>query len=285
MIAIGSDRREIKGLRQIASDIEFEESGAVWRLQLIVLLVFLMLCGAIVGLLYAKDREREWRLREEQATHRLELCYELITRDLRRVRSDILLIANRTAMQDFVSGDARSRTKVETEFADYLRFKSQFQQIRLVDLDGREVAHVNSKNDRSKLCPAKAPGQKGPLLHPAVVWAQPGEVFVSDFDLNQELGEIEKPLMPVIRFITPVVAAAGQSQFLLVLNYRGQPLLRELATVSCRVRTYLIREDGHYLLGPSADHAWGWLLKHARSFEFDFPTAWQNRRTSLSIAF
>jgi signal transduction histidine kinase len=104
-----------------------------------------------------------------------------------------------------------------------------------------------------------------------------GEVFVSEFDLNQEQGMIEKPLNPVIRFVTPVAAGSDEPGNLLVMNYRGSLLLKELSGISLPGNTWLIRSDGHFLLGPRPDDAWGWLLGHPRSFRQQYPEAWQQR--------
>ena len=107
-----------------------------------------------------------------------------------------------------------------------------------------------------------------------------GELFVSDFDLNQEYGVIEEPLNPVIRFVTPISNREGDVQFLLVANYRGAPLLYDLSAISLPGQTFLIREDSEYLLGPG-DSAWGWLLGHDRSFASQFPLAWAQRPESV----
>jgi signal transduction histidine kinase len=109
---------------------------------------------------------------------------------------------------------------------------------------------------------------------------RPGELFVSDFDLNQEYGVIEKPLNPVIRFVTPISNREGDIQYLLVANYRGAPLLYDLSAISLPGETFLMREESEYLLGPG-DSAWGWLLGHDRSFASQFPLAWSRRPESV----
>ena len=101
-----------------------------------------------------------------------------------------------------------------------------------------------------------------------------GEVFVSDFDLNLERGQIEKPLKPVIRFVTPVADDAGSVQGFLVLNYLGARLLRDLDKSTLRGFTMLLRPDGNYLRSPAVKDTWGWLLGHDRTFATQFPSEW-----------
>jgi len=247
----------------------------VLKRQTVAVSAFLAILVLIVALLYWSDRRREWRLREEQAAHRLELAYELITRDLRRVRSDALFVANQYVVRNFDPDDEKSRRQVENEFANFLRYKQTCQQIRLIDTSGHEAVRVDLRGTEVAILPESELQDKGDryYVHEALR-LNPGEVFVSEFDLNQEYGVIEQPLNPVIRFVTPVGRAPGDPEYLLVVNYRGGALLRELAGISLPGQTFLIRSDGHYLLGPNPEDAWGWLLGHRRSFDTQFDNAW-----------
>ncbi len=253
------------------------EFWAVAKRQLAVLLVFMFLLGLVLAALYWTDRQREWGLRQEQAAHRLELAYELITRDLDRVRSDILYVANQQAVRGFDASDDHARELVEAEFASFLGFKGTYQQIRLIEVTGREVVRVDLLGTAIKVVPESQLQDKQDRYYVREsLRLQDGELFVSDFDLNQEHGVIEQPLNPVIRFVTPV-SGHGGNQYLLVANYRGEPLLKDLAGISLPGETFLIREDGQYLLGRNSGDAWGWLLGHQNSFVSQFATAWDNR--------
>ena len=87
-------------------------------------------------------------------------------------------------------------------------------------------------------------------------------------------GNIETPYKPVIRFVTPVVDESDEIQAFLVLNYLGEELLGELRRPASAGRTFLVRQDGHYIQGLTKDDAWGWLLNHQRTFAAQFPQAW-----------
>ena len=265
---------------------------SVAKRQLAATGVVLLLLALIVGVLSWKDRQREWRLRKEQAAHRLVLAYELITRDLERVRSDILYVANQQTIRDFGVDDMDSRKAVEAELASFLRFKGSYQQMRLIDGNGKEVVRVDLEGGQVKMVPRdQLQDKKDRYYVYESTQLSDGEIFVSEFDLNQEYGAIERPLNPVIRFVTPVPnwqsAAADADgrdakRYLLVANYRGSTLLNELEAISLPGRTYLVREDGKFLLGPQAGDAWGWLLGHENSFNSRFPAAWRKRATADS---
>lgn len=254
------------------------DSWAVARRQWTVIGVCLLLFGCILMVLVWKDRQTEWRLREEQASHRLELAFELITRDLQRVRSDILNIANQPDTQDFRPESAESREQIELEFSNFLRFKQTFQQLRLINTQGQETVRVNLQGANVHVVPDNQLQDKKERYYVTEsLQLEPGELFVSEFDLNQEYGVIEQPPNPVVRFVTPITSFDSTTNFLLVANYRGAPLLNDLSNISLPGKTYLIRDDSEYLLGPEDKSAWGWLLGHGRNFSSQFPVAWNQR--------
>lgn len=255
------------------------DSWDIAKRQLAVISVFLFLFATILAVLYWKDRQREWRLREEQSTHRLDLAFELISRDLERVRSDVYYVANQPAVRNFQFDDEASRKRVEAEFASILRFKRTYQQLRLIDIEGHESVRVELHDSRVRVTPVEQLQDKQDRYYVREsLQLRSGELFVSDFDLNQEYGVIEQPLNPVIRFVTPVTTPDDKTRYLLVANYRGAPLLNELSGISLPGETYLVRADSEYLLGPGDNSAWGWLLGHGRSFATQFTSAWAQRK-------
>ena len=251
---------------------------AVIYRQLTVGLVCLLLLGSAVVVFAWRDRQTEWKRRQEQAGHRLTLAFEIISRELSRVRSDLLFMANHTVVKHLQQPGRSTARQVELEFAEFLKAKKQYQQIRLINLTGMEVARVDQRNQQIKIVPESELQNKASRYYIRQSYnPNQGEIFVSQFDLNQENGILELPIAPVIRFVTPVASENRETQLLLVVNYLGQPLLDDLANIALPGNTYLIREDGEYLLGPNSESAWGWLLDHHQSFKRSFPQTWPHR--------
>lgn len=252
------------------------------RLQLAALGVVLALMVLIVAALYGIDRDNEWRLRDEQAAHRLELGFALISRDLSRVRADVEYLASQLQRVPFDPQDEGCRAAVEAEFRRLLQFKSTFQQLRLIDRHGQEQVRVQSMG--GNIVAVSKSDLQNKLDRYYVqdsLRLEPGEIFVSEFDLNQEYGKIDRPLNPVIRFVTPL--ADPSHEFLLVVNYRGSSLLDELSSISLPGETLLVRGDGQYLLADQKQHEWGWLLGHDDSMVNQYPQAWDRGRRSGSL--
>ena len=250
-------------------------AGSVFKRQLAVCMAFALLLGVIVASLYLQGRRREWTLRAEQSKHRLDIACELFSRSLDGVRADALFLAEQERLRQFVQGDESQLEELETEYINFVRRKQTYDQIRLLDSSGRETIRVNyTREGGISVLPRDLQDKSDRYYFRQAVSLRPGEVFVSDFDLNLEHGQLEKPLKPVIRFVTPVVDRTSKVKGFLVLNYLGARLLRELDNSTIPGSTILLRPDGHYLRGVDQNDNWGWLLGHERTFARQFPNVW-----------
>ncbi len=236
---------------------------------------FGLLLAVIIAALYLQHRHREWILRCEQAEHRLSMASDLISLEVKRVRSDATYLANRMLVREFVSGDHSKRASLESDFMLFVQQKGLYDQLRLLDPDGHETIRVNFDGAQATAVGTDDLQNKADRYYfQASRDLQPGEIFVSDFDLNVEYGAIERPFKPVIRFVTPVVDEQSRVKAFIVLNYLGADLLTELGASPRPGYTLLLRPDGHYIRGVTEQDAWGWLLGHDRTFATQFPQQW-----------
>ncbi|MCA9217401.1 MAG: hypothetical protein KDB27_30240, partial [Planctomycetales bacterium] len=225
--------------------------------------------------LYFQSRQREWALRREQAQHRLNIAYELISREVQRVRSDSTYLASRDELRRFVSGDESVRNKLENDFMLFVQQKELYDQLRVLNLDGREILRVNFPDGKAAAVSAdKLQDKSGRYYFQEARTLLPSEIFVSEFDLNEEHGTIERPFKPVIRFLTPVTDEDQQVRAFVALNFLGKDLLSDLDDTSLGGYLLLLRPDGHYIRGADQDDAWGWLLGHDRTFAAQFAKEW-----------
>ncbi len=248
----------------------------VLRRQMAACLLYALLATFVVTGLYYQDRQREWTLRRAEAQHRLNIAFELISREFERVRADTLFLADQSIVRQFVAGEDDNRNAIEREYVNFLRRKTIYDQVRLLDLHGRETVRVNySEGTPTAVGVDDLQDKSDRYYFQRAQGIADGHVFVSDFDLNLEHGQIERPLKPVIRFVTPVTDENGDRQSFLVLNYLGEWMLRKLGDPALPGHTMLVRREGDYLRAVARDDEWGWLLGHPRSFASQFPEEWR----------
>lgn len=232
---------------------------------------------AVIATFYRQDQTHERELVGQRAKDTLDLAAEKIERELRAVKSDVLFLSRQTGLRRYLQHEANARAALESDYVTFAQERGIYDQIRLLNLEGDEVIRVNYKDGRPSAVPESELQPKSTRYYfQQAVLLQPGEIFISPMDLNEEHGTIEVPHKPVIRFVTPVFDTGGVRNGYLVLNYLGEHLLTEFkeSTVALPGEKYVANAEGEFLDSPNRDDNWGWLLGHQRSLRSQFPAIW-----------
>jgi signal transduction histidine kinase/DNA-binding response OmpR family regulator len=157
-------------------------------------------------------------------------------------------------------------------FAENFHYYSK---IRLVTLDGEELLHVVTDNASGKARVL----DDNKLLNVAELdyfiagrKLKRGELYVSALDFGRKEGLIEKPPVPVVRFIQPLVGDNNVSYGLTISNIRASAIYDYIrkANKNDQGRQFtLIDSKGNYLFHPDADKQFGHLLGHGYNFDKD----------------
>ncbi len=259
-----------------AEHVSFFAPAVLRRFLLACLLATLVFSGIITAI-YRQNLVHRRVMLEQEAQHVLEQQQEFLLMEFRCVQSDLLYLASQERVKRFVSGEDFVRDDLQREYVSFALNKGVYDQIRCLDTDGQEIIRVNYRRGNAEAVPRDELQSKATrYYYRQALSLDEGQVLISPFDLNVEHGHIEKPIKPVIRFLTPVCNKVGEKGGILVLNYLGAHLLSNLKQVSAGFRgaTMLINPAGEYLQAPDPASEWGWLLGHERSFRSDFPSAW-----------
>jgi signal transduction histidine kinase/DNA-binding response OmpR family regulator len=103
-----------------------------------------------------------------------------------------------------------------------------------------------------------------------------GESYASTLSPNTEKGQIEKPLVPVVRFVMPVIGDNNVRYGVIVISLladRYFQYAREANQIEASRQYYLIdgEGEGEYLFHPDQSKTFGRVLGHNAHFETDFP--------------
>jgi signal transduction histidine kinase len=251
---------------------------AVLSRALLIFLPAALVTGGVVLALYWLDRGNEYALHEQAGAHLVELHANLITRELESVKSDLLYLANKTDLRDFVAKPAADKRPLEFEYVLFCRQKGVYDQVRYLDAKGMEKIRINYNDGAPAAVPDEDLQPKGDRYYfRQTMLLSRNEVFVSPFDLNVEQGKIEWPHKPTIRFGTPVFADQRTKRGIVVLNYLGASLISKLTEVSAAFpgSAWLLNRDGYFLHGPSAEDEWGFMLGSSRTLATYYPEAWR----------
>ncbi|GAB3026602.1 PAS domain S-box protein [Bowmanella dokdonensis] len=163
-------------------------------------------------------------------------------------------------------------TRLEEIFTAYLNSHPDIKQVRYIGLenDGAELVRVDRNQGQVRRVPPAN------LQHKAhrdyfieTIELPEGQLYVSEINLNRELGEIETPLQPTIRVATPIYDKGGTLFGLVIVNWDLTGLLQDLATnLNTDRQLYLLNSEGQYLIHPDAQRSF--------SFEFGAAATWQD---------
>ncbi|MEO1094714.1 MAG: ATP-binding protein [Cyanobacteria bacterium J06638_28] len=202
------------------------------------------------------------------------------------IRADLMILSGQHELRTLlepISSQSIARAIREALGEEYLVVSQQkqlYDQIRFLDTTGQEVVRVNFNQGQPSIVPdEELQNQAERYWFKDTIALQNGEVFISPLDLNIELGKIEQPLKPMIRFGTPVLDAQGNKRGIVVLNYLAQAFLQNLSPANFLSSgdILLLNAEGYWLKGSRPEDEWGFMYddRQERTFANVFPEAWQ----------
>ena len=248
------------------------------RGKLILIFVVLTVSAVAISSGYARYMQRQFAL--ARAKERASVDLQLISADIQSalawIMRDLLVLRDLPSLQSAInSKNTKQRksalTAVEKEFLSLAAHHQIFQQIRFLDRTGHEIIRVNTQEGKTWATPFdKLQDKSNRYYFQAASTLKQGQVYISPMDLNIEQGRIERPLMPVIRYATPVTDQNGKNRGVLILNVFGSTFLHLLHEQQDKTRHgerfFLLNSDGYFLYHPDPDKTFGFMRKTNENF-------------------
>ena len=266
-----------------------------WRSSLITRLAFLwaLLIAAIVALFgfltYRANTDSLVEANRKSLQHDIEIVPLKLQSAVSAVLRDIVYFSTSATVRKVVStGGVRDEWKelVEDDFRALLSGKKSYFQVRIIGLadEGRELVRVDNNAGRIEVMPRERMQQKGDRDYVlAGLRLQPGEVYLSEINLNQDFGRISEPHIPTLRAVVQLPDESGAVFALLVINVDLRDVFAELQTlVGGHTQLFLVNSAGDYLVHPDPARTFASDLHTGFSFLHDFPDASQINPDSSS---
>jgi len=237
--------------------------------------------GGLVAVLVLLDMHGARESLQRAQRHRVQFQRESIGGGFRPVVADLLILSESKWLRSLLEDpdDPTRRTALADEFRIFSQRKGMYDQIRYLDNNGQEIVRVNLHNGTAAIVANSELRSK----HDRYYFTETmrfgmGEVFISPFDLNVENGKIEEPFKPTIRFATPIFDAQFNRKGIVILNYLGDTLLKNLTRGGSNAvgETWLLNSDGYWLYNPNEHDMWGFMLpdRQAASLARSNPELW-----------
>ncbi|MEZ2277148.1 MAG: methyl-accepting chemotaxis protein [Microcoleus sp.] len=163
--------------------------------------------------------------------------------------------------------------RMQIIFSSLMEVKPYYMQLRYIDEKGNELVRVDSDGKNIKILPDNQLQNKaGRDYFYLTMKLKPGEIYVSQLNLNQEYGKIEIPYKPTIRYATPIFDTKGQRKGILIANALGQSLIdiaKELKHQDAD-QVFMLNQDGYYIHHSNPEKEWGSEIKTDENLHKDY---------------
>jgi hypothetical protein len=120
-----------------------------------MLVALTLLLGAVVIMHFYIDYRAESTRRDTTEALNVELARRALVADIAAVTTDLMFIGRLLERLSFDPAVAEGRRRyLEQVFLTFAREKAVYDQIRFLDVSGREVVRINLGNDEPELVPA-----------------------------------------------------------------------------------------------------------------------------------
>jgi PAS domain S-box-containing protein len=261
------------------------------RLTIAMLALVLLTVTAVSVLTY----RNVLALAQPRALDHLDLHARLIATtlgaSLNSARADVLGFRAAVAIDDIVAAHLRSQTDssaiaAETEsrnrlanrFAAELKAKPDYAQFRVIGAadGGRELIRVDhsGSHDAIRIVPDGELQKEGDRDYfKAALSLRPGQVYVSEIDLNGETGAISTPRVPTLRTATPIFDPSGKPFGVIIINVDLSSAFEHVRsnTVGDDSRIYVVNDRGDYLVNPDRSREFSFEFGKASRIQDDIP--------------
>lgn len=256
-----------------------QDQFRLFLLLFLPLLLLSLLLGALDGQTQIRQKEKQIK---EQVQNEILLQARIAGANLRLLFADLLFLAEDDTVERVAENPhhpPENYPHLCTMILDFVRRKGIYDQIRILDLDGKELLRANFANGQCQIVPPeKLQNKKDRYYFHEGMQLEAGEIYISPFDLNMEQGQVERPFKPTIRLVTPIYHA-GKKSGLMVLNYLGRNLLDVLAVNprALPAKFCLLNRDGYWLKGETPEQEWGFMFpdKGKENLAHQVPKLWR----------
>lgn len=241
-------------------------------------IILVVIISILVFQSYEKNQvEHIFLTQDKQA----EIMADIIADEFDLIISDLMILSESENLLAYLaSGKSTSLEHLAQDFLNFASKKSLYDQVRYLDETGMEILRVNFNDGQPAIVPSdQLQNKRERYYFQNTFQIEENSAYLSPFDLNIELGEVEEPRKPMIRFGTPVFDAKGQKRGIIILNYFGDRLIHRIGRVDISNLSHvmLLNKNGYWLKGPVAENEWGFMYadQQDRTFGDAYSEAWE----------
>ncbi|MCU0544594.1 MAG: methyl-accepting chemotaxis protein [Oscillatoriaceae cyanobacterium Prado104] len=222
---------------------------------------------------------------------------EKIANNLENISQDILFISKTPPVQGIIRAREGNGTDKQTNstyqswvdrmqiiFAGAMEVKPYYMQLRYIDEKGNELVRLDYDGSKNiKIIPdSQLQNKANRDYFESAMKLKSGEIYVSQFNLNQERGKIEIPYKPTVRYATPIFNTKGERKGILIANALGKVQIDMVKQNKGKNvgQAFILNQDGYYIYHPDSKKEWGFEIQTNENIKNDYPAEVANQLLS-----
>jgi diguanylate cyclase (GGDEF)-like protein len=201
----------------------------------------------------------------------------IVSNKINSIVTDAFYLADSLSISNIKDGDYTNLKEQWKAFADR---KKIYDEIRFINLEGDEVVQISyAESGAYSILEQNLENKADQLYFTNTINLKKGQVFVSEFSLNNENDQTEQPNKPIIRISTPYFIQNGEVGGIVILNYYASDLMESVKKVAQTSygSIYIINSDGYWISNSKdSSKVWTFIYKDKmnQSFQSEFPYEW-----------
>ncbi len=228
-----------------------------------IFIVYSIIILSILSIfIFAHDKNKREQLKRDiilSSKYELNIVSTILTNNLSNVLSDLKYLSS-----TFKATKIDYNTK--KNWANLIRAKKHYDQLRYLDINGKEVLRINRDKENVYLVDKEDLQDKNNRYYfKDSIKLEPGEYYISKFDLNIENGKIEFPEKPTIRM------AYRTENGVIIINYIATKILEEISLLNLGrdFDLYILNGNSNYILHPDKDKMFDFMYGETNTFNDD----------------
>ena len=251
--------------------------ASVMKLTRLKLFLFFLLFGALVTgisigvqFFFLKNEIQKKFLADSEAI--VTAKSRELTSIKERTANTVLSLGYSHFLADYLQYPAEeAKEHLQKSFFEVMAITPDIMQLRYLDNEGNEVIKLNRDTPYGmieELSGEDLQNKKDRYYFSAIEKLSPGDVYLSEVDLNVEHGQIELPLKPTLRAGTRVLED-NTPRGMIIINFFMGSYLASLKNVE-RVSLYLADAEGFFLAHPDENRSWSRFFDNSSTVSNEF---------------
>ncbi|AKH39185.1 PAS domain S-box-containing protein [Nitrosomonas communis] len=232
---------------------------------LIICIPLLLSLAIVLSLLFDAHDDANYAIIEANERLSAQLGEKAIEYTFGVLRGDALYLAELSSLRQWLdTGDSAAYSRLTEDMITFLDSRQLYGKVRFIDKQGQEITRIHNYQGKPTITPQEQLQNQFELDFVQKTLALSAKsIYISPFEPTIERGVIAQPIKPTVRFSAPVFDSNNELRGLIVLNYKGERLMRRLRAISdiSVGELGLVNDQGRWLLEPHPAGELGFMFR------------------------